>query len=95
MAKYFSTVSLSIRLKPIAIPNRIYTLLKCKYSSNPEQCHSNSESQNENDLIEIKHQRLLKIAIIGVPNAGKSSLINSIIQRPVSTVKMIRYKQVL
>ncbi|KAL5245395.1 hypothetical protein ACI65C_012805 [Semiaphis heraclei] len=83
MAKYFSTVFLSIRLKPIAIPNRIYTLLKCKYSSNPEQCHGNSESQNENDLIEIKRQRLLKIAIIGVPNAGKSSLINSIIQRPI------------
>jgi len=86
MAKYFSTVFLSIRLKPIAIPNHVYTLLKCKYSSNPKQCHSNSETQNENDFIEIKRQRLLKIAIIGVPNAGKSSIINSIIQRPVSTV---------
>lgn len=81
MAKYFSTNFLSIGLKPIAVPNRVYTLLKCKYSSNPEQCHSNSDDQNENDLIEIKRQRLLKIAIIGVPNAGKSSIINSIVQR--------------
>jgi len=95
MAKYFSTNFLSIGLKPIAVPNRVYTLLKCKYSSNPEQCHSNSDDQNENDLIEIKRQRLLKIAIIGVPNAGKSSIINSIVQRNVSTVNNNRFKQVL
>ncbi|KAL4131715.1 hypothetical protein QTP88_008989 [Uroleucon formosanum] len=81
MAKYFSTIFLSIGLKPIAVPNPAYTILKCKYSSNPERCHSISNNQNENDFIEIKHQRLLKIAIIGVPNAGKSSIINSIVQR--------------
>lgn len=81
MAKYFSTVFLTIGLKPIAIPNRIYTFLKCKYSLNPEPCHNNSDNQNKNNFIEIKHQRLLKIAIIGVPNAGKSSIINSIVQR--------------
>lgn len=85
MAKYFSTIFLSIGLKPIAAPNTVYTLLKCKYSSNPERCHSISDNQKENDFIEIKHQRLLKIAIIGVPNAGKSSIINSIVQRNVST----------
>lgn len=95
MAKYFSTIFLPTGLKPIAIPNRVYTLLKCKYSSNPEQSHSNSDNQNENDFIEIKCQRLLKIAIIGVPNAGKSSIINSIVQRNVSTVKMNRYERVL
>lgn len=95
MAKYFGTIFLSIGLKPITVPNRVYTLLKCKYSSNPEQCHSNSDNQNENDFIEIKRQRLLKIAIIGVPNAGKSSIINSIVRRNVSTVKINRYKQVL
>jgi len=93
MAKYFSTIFFSIGLKPIAVPNRVYTLLKCKYSSNSEQCHSYTDNQNENDFIEIKRQRLLKIAIIGVPNAGKSSIINSIVQRNVSTVQIYMYKQ--
>lgn len=95
MAKYFSTIFLSIGLKPIAIPNRVYTLLKCNYSSNPEQSHSNCDSQNENDFIETQRQRLLKVAIIGVPNAGKSSIINSIVQRNVSKIEMNRYEQVL
>ncbi|XP_027852449.2 GTPase Era, mitochondrial [Aphis gossypii] len=81
MAKYLNTIFLSIGLKPIVTPNRVHSLLKCNYSLNPEKCHSNSINQNENDLIKIKHQRLLKIAIIGVPNAGKSSIINSIVQR--------------
>jgi len=86
MAKYLNTIFLSIGLKPIVTPNRVHSLLKCNYSLNSEKCHSNSINQNENDLIKIKHQRLLKIAIIGVPNAGKSSIINSIVQRNVSTI---------
>lgn len=85
MAKYLNTIFLSIGLKPIVTPNRVHSLLKCNYSLNPEK-YSNSDNQNENDLIKIKRQRLLKIAIIGVPNAGKSSIINSIVQRNVSTI---------
>lgn len=81
MAKYLNTIFLSIGLKPIVTPYRVHSLLKCNYSLNPEKFHSNSDNQNENDLIKIKRQRLLKIAIIGVPNAGKSSIINSIVQR--------------
>lgn len=89
MTKYLSTVFLSIRLKPIAISNRVHTFLRCKYSSNSEQCYSNSDNQNNNNFNEINDQRLLKVAIIGVPNAGKSSVINSIVQRNVSTVKIV------
>lgn len=85
MAKYLSTVFYSIGLRPIAIPNRFHTILKCKYSLNQEQTHINSDCCNKNDFIELKPQRLLKIAVIGVPNAGKSSIINSIVQRNVST----------
>lgn len=86
MAKYLNTMFLSIGLKPIITTNRVHSLLKCNYSLNPEKCLSNSDNQNENDFIKIKRQRLLKIAIIGVPNAGKSSIINSIVQRNVSTI---------
>jgi len=81
MAKCLSAIFLSIGLKPIVIPNRVQSLLKCNYSLNTEQFHRNGDDQNENESIEINRQRLLKIAIIGVPNAGKSSIINSIVQR--------------
>ncbi|XP_060852179.1 LOW QUALITY PROTEIN: GTPase Era, mitochondrial [Rhopalosiphum padi] len=81
MAKYLSTIFLSIGLKPVVIPSRVHSLLKCNYSLNSEQFHINSDNQNENESIKINRQRLLKIAIIGVPNAGKSSIINSIVQR--------------
>lgn len=86
MAKYLSTIFLSIGLKPIVIPSRVHSLLKCNYSLNSEQFHINSDNQNENESIKINRQRLLKIAIIGVPNAGKSSIINSIVQRNVRTI---------
>uniref|UniRef100_A0A2H8TN51 GTPase Era, mitochondrial n=2 Tax=Melanaphis sacchari TaxID=742174 RepID=A0A2H8TN51_9HEMI len=81
MAKYLNTVFQSIGLKSTVIPYRTHLLLKCNYSLNPEQCHSKNNNQNENDFNSKRSQRLLKIAIIGVPNAGKSSIINSIVQR--------------
>lgn len=39
-----------------------------------------------------REQRLLKVAIVGVPNAGKSSLINSVVQRNVSVFKTLLYR---
>ncbi|VVC43480.1 Hypothetical protein CINCED_3A022094 [Cinara cedri] len=81
MAKYLSTVFNSIISKPIVTPKCMHMLLKSKYSSNVEDCYNNDDDHQERDDSEQKQQRLLKIAIIGVPNAGKSSLINSIVQR--------------
>lgn len=83
MAKYLSTIFHSIVSKPIVKPKCLHTLLKSKYSSNTKEYYN--ENASEIDNTEQKQQRLLKVAIIGVPNAGKSSLINSIIQRNVCT----------
>lgn len=86
MAKYLSTVIHLIKSNRITVHNRIHTLLKSKYkqySSNPQQCQDNN-IHHVNDSIKQKQERLLKVAIIGIPNAGKSSLINSIIKRNVS-----------
>lgn len=86
MAKYMSTVFYSIISKSIVtIPNRVPTVVlnSCKYSSNPE-CFQD-DNNGDRHIIEQNRQRLLKVAIVGVPNAGKSSLINSIVQRNVGT----------
>lgn len=86
MAKYLSTAFYSIVFKPIVvIPNSVHTyvLNSCKYSSKPEHCQDDNNNDCHN--IEQNRQRLLKVAIVGVPNAGKSSLINSIVQRGVGT----------
>lgn len=86
MAKYLNTIH-SIISDHIVISNRIIcTLMRSKYrqySSNTQNYHDNN-SLLEKDCIEQKQERLLKVAIIGVPNAGKSSIINSIVKRNVS-----------
>lgn len=84
MAKYLSTVFHSIVLKPISVPKGVHTFFISKYSSNPNEYHNNDDDPHEKSTIKEGGQRLLKVAIIGAPNAGKSSLINSIIQRNVS-----------
>lgn len=86
MAKYMSTVFHTIVSKPIVIPKCMHTLLKFKYSSKAEECYNNDVNLREIDNVDEKQQRLLKVAIIGVPNSGKSSLINSIVQRNVRTI---------
>lgn len=86
MAKYMSTVFYSI----LTIPNRALTVvLNSKYSSNPECCKDNN---SDHHIFEQNRQRLLKVAIVGVPNAGKSSLINSIVQRSVGIYDMRNVK---
>lgn len=91
MAKYLTTVVHSIVSDRILVHNRIIcTLLRSKfrqYSSNAQNyC---DDSHIENDCIERKEERLLKVAIVGVPNAGKSSIINSIVKRNVSIIHLI------
>jgi len=87
MTKYLSTTFHSIVPRSIGIPNRIRSLLLAKYNStNVEQCRIANEDRDDQDCDPKQtQQRLLKVAIVGVPNAGKSSLINSIVQRNVST----------
>lgn len=82
MAKYLSTVFHSIVSKPITVPKSVHTFLTSKYCSNLNESHYNNDNHHEKDG-QIG-QRLLKVAIIGAPNAGKSSTINSIIQRNAS-----------
>lgn len=68
--------------RPLVSPGVAHVLCSRKYnSSNPEE----QELQNNGKAVDAEGQRLLKVAIIGVPNAGKSSLINSIVGRNVST----------
>ena len=46
------------------------------------RCYStNSQSNKPSD---IQNTKILKVAMIGAPNAGKSTLINKIVQRRVS-----------
>lgn len=42
--------------------------------------NSNSKSQSQN-----KNEKMIKVAIIGVPNAGKSTFINNLINHRVSS----------
>lgn len=42
-------------------------------------------SSNSKSQLQIKNEKLIKIAIIGVPNAGKSTFINNLINHRVST----------
>jgi len=85
MAKYLSTVFrvlVTRRHQPVvAIPNGVHVLLSKRHrcGSHPERRYDNSDA----DGCDAEHnrQRLLKVAVIGVPNAGKSSLINSVVQR--------------
>jgi len=92
MTKYLSTTFHSIVPRSIGIPNRIRSLLLAKYNStNVEQCRIGNEDRDdpkEDCDPKQTQQRLLKVAIVGVPNAGKSSLINSIVQRNVSTKRI-------
>lgn len=87
MAKYLSTVFrlfVTKKHQPVfAIPNSVHVLLSKRHVSGsyPEQSYENTDADGCDD--EHNRQRLLKVAVIGVPNAGKSSLINSIVQRSV------------
>lgn len=80
-----STVLHTIVANRIVVPKCTHALLKFKYSSKTDECYDNDDNRREIDNVDQKQQRLLKVAIIGVPNSGKSSLINSIVQRNVRT----------
>jgi predicted GTPase len=45
--------------------------------------NAKQESSFEDDFAEREPQKTLKIAVIGLPNSGKSTLINQIIERRV------------
>lgn len=77
MTKYLRVTFNSIALKSVSIPHRVQSLFKRTHS-----IYNDVDSSYENnDSDHIKQQRLLKVAIIGIPNAGKSSLINSLMDR--------------
>lgn len=86
MAKCLNAVFQSvIFVRPVVTLYRVYVVLSNrKFSSIPDERfrHDGGDHGETNDA-ECERQRLLRIAIIGVPNAGKSSLINSIVQRGV------------
>jgi ribosome biogenesis GTPase A len=68
--------------RSLVSPGVARVLCSRKYnSSNPEW----GEPQDNGNAVDPEQQKLLKVAIIGVPNAGKSSLINSIVGRNVNT----------
>lgn len=97
MAKYLNVVFRGITSpKPLAMPNRVAALWTAKYSANADSLHgaTSDPCQRDDEIDERQQQRLLKVAIIGVPNAGKSSLINSIVQRSVGnarrTIQVVR-----
>uniref|UniRef100_A0A2S2Q172 GTPase Era, mitochondrial n=1 Tax=Sipha flava TaxID=143950 RepID=A0A2S2Q172_9HEMI len=79
MAKCMIAVLQSVVLKrSLVSPGVARVLCSRKYnSSNPEW----GEPQDNGNAVDPEQQKLLKVAIIGVPNAGKSSLINSIVGR--------------
>lgn len=84
MAEFLRTVFRSIVSKPVS--NRVRASAKCNYSSSPVERYTNGDDdhhENDDAADDDKRQRLLKVAIVGVPNAGKSSLINSIVRRNV------------
>lgn len=70
----------------IVAPSRLRVWSSCQYSAGTENrlVADGDHRDNEVDAADRCRQRLLKIAIVGVPNAGKSSLINSIVKRNVS-----------
>jgi predicted GTPase len=47
------------------------------------QENAKQESSFEDEFAEREPQKTLKIAVIGLPNSGKSTLINQIIERRV------------
>lgn len=94
MAKCLSAIFQSVVfVKPVATSYRIHAVLtKRKFSSVPDECRHDGGDHGEIDNSAYERQRLLKVAIIGVPNAGKSSLINSIVQRGVGIWCWVTHK---
>lgn len=54
----------------------------------PKLCHHEAirQSLNESDVNhhDTKEEKLLKVAVIGLPNVGKSTLVNQLVKRRVS-----------
>jgi predicted GTPase len=55
------------------------------------QENAKQESSFEDEFAEREPQKTLKIAVIGLPNSGKSTLINQIIERRVRFDYIILY----
>lgn len=74
MAEYLRIICKSKIFKPYTVQS----LFKQTYSTDLNNVKT---PFGENNVEHIEPHRLLKVAIVGVPNAGKSSFINSIINR--------------
>lgn len=61
------------------LTNRCCKLTLRSYTASVQELSSDTNAVTEN----IGHQRTLRLAVIGVPNAGKSTLINNLMERQV------------
>lgn len=64
-------------------PSSIHQRLRCKHLISTSQNRVGDDEQHEVGNPKQKH--VIKVAVLGVPNAGKSTFINSLIRHRVSS----------
>lgn len=85
MAKYLRNALNSVIIQSISIPNRVLSLLRRTY--NHIEQTTGDDAYIDEEAQRIARQRVLKVAIIGAPNSGKSTFIDCILQLSILRVK--------